>query len=183
MFCVIDTKTNKEYMIGDEMELCLSASKQYKFKCILEDVLENGQIVLGSLQVKVKTGYKNVDGHFKTGVYELLMVEKSYTGRNRYNSLALQYKGRAKRNLIGEGGEIITPGTKITLEIHSEISETTYRGVYTGITDKGLVGMSDVDITGKLYMINNDFVLHEDELALGTQDTMIVEGYGVVKVV
>lgn len=182
MFCVIDTKSGKEYLIGDEMELCLSASKQYKFKCVLEDVLENGQIVLGGLQVKVKDGYKSLDGHFKTGVYELLMVVKSEKGRNKYNSLALQYKGKSKRNLIGESGEIIQPGTRIALEIHNEISETTYRGIYTGITDKGLVGMSDVDITGKLYMINNEFELHEDELALGVQDIMIVEGYGVVKV-
>lgn len=183
MFCVKDTRSNNEYMIGDKMELCLSASKQYRFKCVLEDILENGQIVLGSLQVKVKDSYKKVDGHFKTGVYELLTIEKSEKGRNQYNSLALQYKGKGKRNLIGEGGEIIPPGTKITLEIHNEISESTYKGVYTGITDKGLVGMSDVDITGKLYMINNEFVLHEDELVLGTQDIMIVEGYGVVKVV
>lgn len=182
MFCVIDTKSDKEYMIGDEMELCLSASKQYRFKCVLEDVLENGQIVLGSLHVKIKDKYKSLDGHFKTGVYELLMVGKSENGRNKYNSLALKYKGKDKHNLIAETGEIIAPDSKIILKMSNDITETTYRGTYTGITEKGMIGMSRIEVSGRLYITGNDFTMFQDDVSLEPKGNMYVEGYGAVKV-
>lgn len=182
MFCVIDTKSGKEYLIGDKMELCLSASKQYKFKCILEDVLENGQIVLGSLQVKVKDEYKSLDGHFKTGVYELLMVRKSEKGRNKYNSLALKYKGKDKHDLIAETGEIIAPDSKIILKMSNDISETTYKGTYTGITETGLIGMSCTEVSSRLYITGNDFTTFHNDVTLVPKGNMYVEGYGVVKV-
>lgn len=182
MFCVIDTKNNIEYMIGDKMELCLSVSKQYKFRCILEDILENGQIVLGNLEVNVKDSYKAVDGHFKTGVYEILSVSKGNGGRCKYGSLALQYKGGKRHVLVSDSGMIIEPGTEIVLREVKDIASSSYNGIYNGINGKGLVCMSNVKVEGHLNITDSNFFRYDKELTLEIVEGMSVDGYGLVKI-
>lgn len=182
MFCVIDTKSGKEYLIGDKMELCLSVSKQYKFRCVLEDILENGQVVLGSLEVKVKDSYKTIDGHFKTGVYELLSVSKGKGSRYTYGSIALQYKGGKKHVLVSDSGMIIEPGTEIVLREVKDIASSSYTGIYNGINGKGLVCMSNVKVEGHLNIADSNFFRYDEELTLEIIEGMSVDGYGLVKI-
>lgn len=100
MFCIFDTKYKKNYLVGDEMFVCLVASRSFKFKCILKDVLDNGQVILGDIQVYSKTGkYAPMDGTIKTGVYEILAVNMQEKYSKKYSALALLYKDKTENTL------------------------------------------------------------------------------------
>lgn len=100
MFCIFDTKYKKNYLIGDEMFVCLVASRSFKFKCTLKDVLDNGQVILGDIKVYSKTDkYVPMDGTIKTGVYEILAVNMQEKYSKKYSALSLLYKDKTENTL------------------------------------------------------------------------------------
>ena len=184
MFCVLDTVSSREYFVGDWMYVCLSSHKPFKFKCKLEEVLENGQIVLGNIEIdKGKRGFKHIDGHFKTGVYEVMCVEESSNGRKRHSSLALLYKGSGKHRLVSlDGSSIVQENTEITIKESTEIKDITYRGTYVGINDTDSILLKNVEITGSFTITGSNFMLNDEECMIQITDSIEIVGIGKVRI-
>ena len=184
MFCIYDTRLKREYFIGDEMFVCFTSSKSFKFRCVLKDILENGQIVLGDIKIHTRCdNYLKMDGTIKTGVYEILCVNLAEKNSRKYSSLALLYKGKSKHNLVSlDGKTVIQENSKIIIKVNSDIGTTTYTGVFLGVSGKGTVNLSDVTAYGTLTITGSDFVTKYDYLSLEMVDGMEIDGIGGVKI-